>query len=221
MIKWVVFDIDNTIYDYDFCHEIAMAKLEKYACEKYNISSGEFNNAFSKAKAYVKDNLGSTGASHNRMLYMQRFLENIGEKPVCGALGLYDTYWDTMLENMVPFGYVVPLMKELNKRGIHIAALTNLTAYIQHRKLKQMCLDSFIEAIVSSEEAGKEKPSDKAFKMILSKTNAKPEETMMIGDSLKKDIIGAKNAGMHGMLFEKEKLAVMEQIVLEYIKNVR
>ena len=46
MIKAVVFDLDNTIYDYDFCHKKAMAELERYACHAFRISADSFVTAF-------------------------------------------------------------------------------------------------------------------------------------------------------------------------------
>ena len=33
MIKAVVFDLDNTIYNYDECHIVAMKQLEEYVCD--------------------------------------------------------------------------------------------------------------------------------------------------------------------------------------------
>ena len=127
MIKAVVFDLDNTLYDYDACHERSMSELREYACKKYRISDTRFNKAFQAAKTSVKRQLGNTGASHERMLYMQIFLENIGAKPAGGALDLYDRYWDTALSVMKTFPYVVPLMEGLAARNTEIAVLTDLT----------------------------------------------------------------------------------------------
>ena len=64
MIKCVVFDLDNTVYDYDFCHGRAMEALETYACETCGISAGAFAAAFGGAKKRVKDRLGDTVLEH-------------------------------------------------------------------------------------------------------------------------------------------------------------
>lgn len=186
MIKAVVFDLDNTIYNYDECHIVAMKQLEEYVCDKYGVNKVDFRKNFELAKVEVKKLLGNTGASHNRMLYMQIFLEKINQSPVEDALELYDIYWRAMLEKMTPFKYVMPLMKQLKHRKIEIGILTDLTAHIQHRKIKKLCITEYIDAIVTSEEVGAEKPSSIAFSRIIQKLHCNPEEILMIGDSQKR-----------------------------------
>lgn len=217
MIKAVVFDLDNTIYNYDKCHIVAMKQLEEYVCDKYGLNKVDFRKNFELAKDEVKKLLGNTAASHNRMLYMQIFLEKINQSPVEDALELYDIYWRAMLEKMTPFKYVMPLMKQLKHRKIEIGILTDLTAHIQHRKIKKLCITEYIDAIVTSEEAGSEKPSSIAFSRIIQKLHCNPEEILMIGDSQKKDIDGAVNVGMRGMLFSESYKDTMDERVMEYI----
>lgn len=219
MIKGVIFDLDNTVYNYDICHECAVKKLRKYACQKYALNFEQFDRTFDEAKNYVKKRLGSTGASHNRMLYMQRFLELIGEKPTLDAITLYNLYWDTMLENMRTFDYVIPLMNNLKERKVLIGILTDLTAHIQHRKLAHMSLSEYVDIMVTSEEAGQEKPSEAAFELIIKKSGLLPCELLMIGDSYDKDIKGAENVGMNAMLFEMDKRDAMILSVLEFVDD--
>ena len=217
MIKAVVFDLDNTIYNYDECHIVAMKQLEEYVCDKYGLNKVDFRKNFELAKVEVKKLLGNTGASHNRMLYMQIFLEKINQSPVEDALELYDIYCRALLEKMTPFKYVMPLMKQLKHRKIEIGILTDLTAHIQHRKIKKLCITEYIDAIVTSEEVGAEKPSSIAFSRIIQKLHCNPQEILMIGDSQKKDIDGAVNVGMRGMLFLESYKDTMDERVMEYI----
>lgn len=219
MIKAVVFDLDNTVYNYDECHSLAMCRLQDYACNLYKMEKEEFETCFDSARKEVKNLLGNTGAAHNRMLYMQIFLEKIHSNPVEGALELYDIYWNTMLEQMEPFPYVTSLMKWLKQNNISIGVLTDLTAHIQHRKIKELGIASYIDVIVTSEEAGKEKPSLCAFKRIKTKLGCKANEILMIGDSQAKDIDGATGAGMHAILFELGEANVMDKKVMEYIND--
>lgn len=219
MIKAVVFDLDNTVYSYDICHKAAMDALTEFACQKYKLNTVRFQQYFSEAKRSVKKQLDGTGASHNRMLYMQRFLELIGERPTSDAIELYDVYWDTFLVHIELFPYVKPLMTYLQTNKIYIGVLTDLTAHIQHRKIIKTGLDQFIDTIVTSEEAGEEKPSVKAFEMILRKLNIRPEESLMIGDSQTKDVEGAKSMGMRALLFTEKQSDTMKETVVEYIEN--
>ena len=97
-----------------------MKQLEEFVCDKYGLNKVDFRKNFELAKDEVKELLGNTGASHNRMLYMQIFLEKINQSPVEDALELYDIYWSAMLEKMTPFKYVMPFMKQLKHIKIEI-----------------------------------------------------------------------------------------------------
>ena len=124
-----------------------------------------------------------------------------------------------MLDNMFPFSYVVPLFRELKKREIKIAVLTDLTAHIQHRKLKKLGIAQYIDVLVTSEEAGTEKPDLKMFKLVKEKLNMESEELLMIGDSKKKDIEGAEAAGIKGILFDENIRPKIRTICMEMIKR--
>jgi len=219
VIHAVVFDLDNTVYDYDLCNREAMKCLSEHACGKYSLSRAVFEEIFRAAKNKVKVRLGNTSASHNRILYMQAFLELLGEPPAKDAVGLYNVYWDRMLETMEPFPYVIPLMETLKRNDIGIAVLTDLTAHIQHRKIGRLGIAEYVDVLVTSEEAGQEKPSGRAFKLLVEKTDLPPGELLMVGDSREKDCRGAADSGMHSLLFEKSMSETMGSICLEYIRE--
>lgn len=204
MIKAVVFDLDNTLYDYDTYNKTAEERLFHSMSEEFDISICDAHNLLSQAKAHIKQ-LGCVAASHNRLLYMQNICEQMGKSPFEYAMKLYYCYWDTILELMRPFDYVMPLFKYLKDKGIKIAILTDMTAHIQYRKIERLGLGKYIDCIVTSEEAGAEKPDVKMFKCIIDKLGFKPNEILMIGDSLCKDVDGAKTAGMKAILYEEEE----------------
>lgn len=219
MIRAVIFDLDNTVYDYDACNTIALGKLCRHVCSKYHLTHDMFEKKFGQARKQVKEQLGDTGAAHNRILYMQALLELIGEPPAENAIELYDVYWNSVLENMRLYRYVEPLIKYLHRESIRIGVLTDLTAHIQHRKIRRLNLQRHIDALVTSEEVGKEKPSRIAFDKIKDKLGVPADEILVVGDSLEKDIRGARNAGMHGLLFKKELESGMYEICVGYINE--
>lgn len=204
MIKAVIFDLDNTLYDYDRCNEIAEKALYNAISDEFKISYGKAQDALKKAKFHVKENLGSeVAASHNRLLYMQDVCEQFGKNPLQYAMNFYNIYWDTMLSEMTLFGYAIPLIDGLRDKGIKVGILTDLTAHIQYRKIAALGLDIRIDYLVTSEEVGAEKPSEKMFHLMLKKMNVLPEEAIMIGDSQSKDIDGAMAVGLNAIKYEK------------------
>ena len=150
---------------------------------------------------------------------MQKFLEDMGLNPAKGALELYDVYWNSILDNMELFPYVLPLMKYLKEHNIRIGMLTDLTAHIQHRKIARLGLEDYIEVFVTSEEAGAEKPSRSAYDLLVSKFNVDRESILMIGDSMKKDVEGALNAGLKALHYKKEYSDSMDKMVIKMIEE--
>lgn len=110
-------------------------------------------------------------------------------------------YWDTFLENMKPFDEIYDLLERYKNK---ICLVTDLTAHIQYRKIKKLELDKYCSQIITSEEAGKEKPHPYMFIQALYKLNLKPNEVCIIGDSFKKDIFGATNMNIDAIWFNHE-----------------
>ena len=168
----------------------------------------------------MKNRLNNVAASHNRLLYMQAFLEQIEKPVVPAAYEMYQIYWNATLEKIQPFPYVIDTMKMLKKEGIRIGCLSDLTAAIQYRKLEALGISEHIDYLVTSEEAGEEKPSEKMFDLILEKAGNIPEEVLMVGDSEMKDVEGARIAGMHAILYKNENRLDMGKRIMEYLRNV-
>lgn len=219
MIAAVIFDLDDTLYDYHFCNRFAMEKLGDFACKQYELTSGEFEMYFSNARRLVKEQLGETASSHNRLLYMQLFLEQMGRLPVLGALDLYDVYWDNLLSIAVLYPYVQNLFNRLKENQIQIGVLTDLTAHIQHRKLVKLGVANDIDFLVTSEEVGVEKPSKRTFYKIQKKIKYSCDNILMVGDNEKRDVEGAQSAGMHALQFKKQNAYNMGDLVMEYINE--
>ena len=51
------------------------------------------------------------------------------------------------------------------------------------------------------------KPDPRAFLTVLTKLNVKPQESLMVGDEIERDLVPAKNLGMEAILIDREKKA--------------
>ena len=210
MYKAIIFDLDDTLYDYESIHKIAMEKLRSFSCSKLSITPTQFDEAFSWAKKETKIQLGETGSSHNRLLYCQKTLEYLGKNPVNNALEMYDCYWNSMLSSMKLRDGTILLLQKLKSSGVRIAICTDLTAHIQHRKLNVLGLVPYIDVLVTSEEAGAEKPSEKMYSLTFDKLKKlvptiSKNECLFVGDSEKKDVEAPKSYGFDSMLFTNIK----------------
>ena len=116
MKKAVLFDLDNTLYDYDKPHEKALKEVYKILKKHINISLTRFIKLFDLSKAEIHKELAGTASAHNRVLYFQRLIEKTNNtvEPKL-ILKLYRTYWDSFLKNMKLRKKVLPVLKEIKK----------------------------------------------------------------------------------------------------------
>ena len=109
------------------------------------------------------------------------------------ALDFEQTYWRVFLSEAKLFPGLEKFLEELRLLQVPMAIVTDLTAQIQFRKMVYFELDHYFDYIVTSEEAGYDKPHRLPFEISLKKMNLhKKQNIWFIGDNPKNDIEGAK-----------------------------
>lgn len=192
----LILDLDNTLYGYDAPHKIALSAVVDSFSAKFDISKEHTRQSFDKARQNTHLELPAKAASHNRLLYVQKMLEYNGINSMNYALEFYELYWGTFLTNMALFEKVVDYLENHRSKGAKVCILTDLTAHIQYRKIEKLGLADYVDFLVTSEEVGVEKPHPSMFTKALQKLHCEAAETLMIGDSWSKDIIGANALGI-------------------------
>ena len=195
--KAIIFDTDNTLYPYILSDEPATKAVEKKAEQLLNISQTKFREVFREARKQIKDQLKDTASSHSRLLYFQRTIELLGfGTQIFMTLDLEQTYWRTFLSQSKLFTSVKEFLMDIKSDGITTAIVTDLTAQIQFRKIVYFQLDSYFDYVVTSEEAGFDKPHDETYQIAIEKLGIEPEDIWMIGDNPIADIAGANKFNM-------------------------
>ena len=80
-----------------------------------------------------------------------------------------------------------------------LALLTNGAPDLQREKIAASGLESFFKAIAVSGEHGIGKPRPEIFHRLLSELGVSADEAVMVGNSLERDIAGARNAGIRSI----------------------
>lgn len=217
-IKAVIYDLDDTLYDFDTPHREIVPKLGDYIQERYGVSAEVFNKAFVAAytdlavdmSEYV-ENKEFQGASHSRSLRLQYTLEKLGLPILPAALDIYDMYWGHILKDIAREDHVIEAMQGLKERGIRIGIGTNMTARIQFKKLHLLGLDPYIDFIVTSEESVFDKPDPAFFQLVIKKAGCAPENCLFVGDNVKFDFDGSKKMGMNALWYLPNKKADLRE----------
>lgn len=196
MIKAVIFDVDNTLYSYTKAHAEAFAALTEYGEKALGLSLEAFEGLHKKTEHELRKYMGEVAAVHNRTIRYQHMLESIGLPLYPHVLEMSRIYWDTLIGAAVLSPGALEAVKQLKDQGIRIGIGTDMTARIQFRKLTKLGLLPYIDFLVSSEEVGAEKPEKAFFERCVQKAGCKRQECLFVGDSLKKDVLGALEAGL-------------------------
>jgi putative hydrolase of the HAD superfamily len=88
------------------------------------------------------------------------------------------------------------ILHRLQKAGVRVGLLTNGAPDLQREKIETSGLGMFFDAAVVSGEIGTGKPAPEIFHYLLEQLGVAPGEALMVGNSLSRDIIGGKRAGL-------------------------
>ena len=182
--KAVFLDLDNTLYSYAPCHAEALkSAFRTYRKYVAILSWKTFCSRYGHARKIIHERLAGQAASHSRLLYFQTLLElSSSRTDPRNTLRLEKSYWDAFLKRMRLKPWVLPFLRFCRKNRKAVLVVTNLTTDIQLRKLRELRLEKFVDYLVSSEEAGIEKPGIGIFRLALKKSGCRPGEVLMIDD---------------------------------------
>ncbi|GMN10949.1 YjjG family noncanonical pyrimidine nucleotidase [Croceitalea sp. MTPC9] len=197
----IFFDLDHTLWDFEKNSALTFKKILKK--NQVNVPIEDF------LKSYVPINLEYWKLYREEKvtkaeLRYQRLKETFDTIKFEVSDDLIDTLSDEYIQYLSTFNHVFPHTFEIleylkPKYRLHI--ITNGFQEIQDKKLKNANLYNYFGQIINSEMAGVKKPNPKIFKMALNLTKTKAESSVMIGDNIEADILGAQALGFHTLHF--------------------
>ncbi|MBN8585852.1 MAG: HAD family hydrolase [Ignavibacteria bacterium] len=199
MIKNVIFDFDDTLFDHRHSsREGLRAVWKRYTCfhemtlEQLELEHSEILEQIHFSHVlFGKMTIDEARAERFKFLFLNRGIEidfNTAENAA-------EIYRNAYLKNRRRTEGAEEILKLL-KKNFKIGIITNNLISEQEEKLDHLGLRKYIDLMITSEEARVPKPDVQIFNLTLTKLAARPEETVMIGDSWEHDIMGAYNAGM-------------------------
>lgn len=99
------------------------------------------------------------------------------------------------------YPHTIPMLKKL-RQNYKIGIISNTSAHPILRLKAETELFKYIDYAVFSFNTGFLKPQSEIFDLMLKKANCKPEEAIMIGDGMIKDVLPAKKAGLRAVQFQ-------------------
>ena len=101
--------------------------------------------------------------------------------------------------------YVIPALEALRGRGLRLVVVSNANGTLLAHMQRLGLTDRF-DHILDSQDEGVEKPDPRFFEIALARSGARKETTIHVGDLYYVDVIGARNAGLRGVLLDEANL---------------
>lgn len=214
----IFFDLDETLWDFQTNSREALQEIAvSYNFSARGISSIEtFLDAYFPINEKMWEHFRNGIVDMNGLRY-KRFEEtfklfNINDAVFTNEIANAYTTIAPQKTNLIPHAKeVLDYLSE--KYTLHI--ITNGFEEVQQIKVKNCDLQKYFKTITSSEKSGYKKPDERMFHYAFSQANAQAQNSIMIGDSLEADILGAKNVGMDQVYFNPQKKGHQEQITYE------
>ncbi len=106
---------------------------------------------------------------------------------------IHDLYIQSFPVEVVPG--IEAVLKHLQSRS-RLAIVSNSMSNVARQALKRFHLEQYFEAVVISRDIGIRKPDPEIFHFALNALGIEGSKAMHVGDSLKEDVHGGKNAGL-------------------------
>ncbi len=216
--KTVFFDLDHTLWDFtQNCAETLQELYAIYELEKFGFTVPDFQ----KTYRHINDTMWE-GFHRNEVtkeeLRTERFprtfkLLGIEAHHVPARI-------DTHFIELCPTKPHVhsnsfEILDYLKEKGYSLHIITNGFSETQHVKMKHSGLEKYFESLIHADHTGHKKPEPQIFEYALQTTGSKAESSIMIGDDLYADVLGAKQVGFGNVFYNPDRKKHNENIQFE------
>ena len=205
MIRAVLFDLDDTLFDHRHGARQALAAV----CERHTelavmdpAELGERHAEILEALhlCVLRGEMGLDAARHERF---RRLFECAGA--TADALRVQQAasmYRECYVQSWREVPGARELLCALATRA-RLAVVSNGTSAEQREKLRYCGFDAYLHTIVVSEEVGAWKPDPAIFRVALERVGASAADAVMVGDAWSTDVAGARAAGVPAVWFNR------------------
>ena len=181
-VRGIIFDMDNTLYNF------FDAKI--LACERAcgTIGAGTGQELF---RYFLSGKRGFENPENIR-----DYMTDLGvwdESLFREASGIYE---DVKLSSITLYPGVTELIPELRESGMRLTVVTDADSPQAKKRLTKLGLYDYFESVITPDITGKRKPDPLNFLSAMKVMETLPEETMVVGDSPKREIEPGNKLGL-------------------------
>ncbi len=221
--KHLFFDLDHTLWDFEanahatLSHLYDELKLEARGVHDFQLFYTNY--LAHNEKLWERYRKGFIKQEELRVKRMWLSLLDFKIADDALAAQMNVLFLDLLPTRTLLFPHTKETLQYLANKNYSLHLITNGFEKTQHSKLEYAGLSHYFEEVITSEGSNSLKPQKEIFEYAFQKTGALPAESIMIGDTIDVDILGAVNAGIdqvHVNHISKEAIPVKEGLLPTY-----
>lgn len=198
--RYLFFDLDHTLWDFEANARATLQdlfislKLEEKGVHDFDLFHKNYLAHNERLWEHYRNGWVKQDELRIKRMRLSLLDFKIADENLANEMSV--KFLDQLPTRTILFPYSKEILAYLTDKGYALHLITNGFENTQHSKLKYSGLTDFFKEVITSEGSNSLKPNKEIFDFALEKTKALVNESIMIGDSIEVDIIGAMNVGM-------------------------
>lgn len=190
MVKAVVFDLDNTLVNFTKFKSVSVE-----AAIQAMIDAG-LDMTPEQARQRIFQIYDTRGIEYQEVFddFLRDVLGYVDYRILANGIIAYRRAREGVL---VSYPHVNMALLKLARMGLRLAVVSDAPRLQAWMRLVQLGVDGFFDAVVTFDDTGRRKPAPEPFQKALELLGITAAECVMVGDWAERDIVGAREIGMH------------------------
>ena len=134
-------------------------------------------------------------------------------KPTQALLDRLVGMWNKNKMLAKPFPETIEVLEKL-KKDYKLVLVSNTDSFSVEEVIEKYDLKKYFDSMILSYQVGMLKTNPKMFDKALESVGVSKEDAIMVGDSIESDMVGARNAGVKGVLIDRRDKREYENKIL-------
>lgn len=211
MVLAVTFDFYNTLVHFDPPRE----ELQLRACREFGLEPDlkGLVRGYADADDFWSRENARVAIAERPPEQQAAFYAEYERRVLCGGgLDVASQTAGQVFQRLRQFKYglavfpdALPALCELKGRGLTVGLISNIRRDLEGL-FRELGLLPYLDFMVTSQEAGVEKPHPAIFQAALAKARVAPAQAIHVGDQYQSDVVGARAAGMRPLLLDRDNI---------------
>lgn len=208
-IQHIFFDLDNTLWDHRKNAYLTIKTLfeTKEISLEYNIDFEDFHSVYHEINEKLWEDIrdGLIGKEYLREHRFYDTFKHFGVENKELSLYFEEHFLDKILNHNELVEGAEDILEYLKSKNYTLHIISNGFKEVTERKCILSGIAHYFHTITSADSVGVRKPKPEIFEYSLGLSNAKKEESILIGDDWIADVVGSQNFGIDVIFFDVYK----------------